>query len=130
MPNIGTEYVIYEIRDVSDITVEMAERSKALDLGSSPKGRGFKSHSRQFYKKSEVLHVIHVPGIEPGSSAWKALILTIGLHVCRVSMFRWNLCLIILFGIMQITVRQHIVQVRSLHATPRFHNPRHSSAAN
>lgn len=25
----------------------LAERSKALDLGSSPKGRGFKSHSRQ-----------------------------------------------------------------------------------
>ena len=24
---------------------------------------------------------LHVPGIEPGSSAWKALILTIGLHV-------------------------------------------------
>ena len=28
--------------------VEVAERSKALDLGSSPKGRGFKSHPRHF----------------------------------------------------------------------------------
>jgi hypothetical protein len=28
----------------------LAERSKALDLGSSPKGRGFKSHSRHHVK--------------------------------------------------------------------------------
>jgi hypothetical protein len=28
---------------------EMAERSKALESGSSPKGRGFESHSRQTF---------------------------------------------------------------------------------
>ena len=36
------------IRKHVSIIDGLAERSKALDLGSSPKGRGFKSHSRQF----------------------------------------------------------------------------------
>jgi hypothetical protein len=35
----------------------LAERSKALDLGSSPKGRGFKSHSRQEGQKGFFLLV-------------------------------------------------------------------------
>ena len=56
----------------------MAEWSKALVLGTSPKGRGFESHHCQ--KFFGVKKRLETPGIEPGTSHMRSERSTTELH--------------------------------------------------
>ena len=61
----------------------MAEWSKALVLGTSPKGRGFESHRCQhsFAVAFEVDKInLETPGIEPGTSRMRSERSTTELH--------------------------------------------------
>ena len=61
----------------------MAEWSKALVLGTSPKGRGFESHRCQhnFAVAFEVDKInLETPGIEPGASRMRSERSTTELH--------------------------------------------------
>ena len=63
----------------------MAEWSKALVLGTSPKGRGFESHRCQkFYlmkmKEKNSNKQLETPGIEPGTSRMRSERSTTELH--------------------------------------------------
>ena len=64
----------------------MAEWSKALVLGTSPKGRGFESHRCQhsFAVAFEVDKIsLETPGIEPGASRMRSERSTTELHPLR-----------------------------------------------
>jgi hypothetical protein len=70
----------------SDNEGSVAEWSKALVLGTSPKGRGFESHRCQhsFANPGLVLHMqkkaVETPGIEPGASRMRSERSTTELH--------------------------------------------------
>ena len=48
-------------------TVELAERSKVLESGSSPKGRGFKSHTPHFASGSSGMFAVSLGSDETGA---------------------------------------------------------------
>ena len=71
----------------------MAEWSKALVLGTSPKGRGFESHRCQysFAVAFEVDKInLETPGIEPGASRMRSERSTTELHPLQLVVTRMS----------------------------------------
>ena len=58
----------------------VAEWSKALVLGTSPKGRGFESHHCQIFYCNILKRNLETPGIEPGTSRMRSERSTTELH--------------------------------------------------
>ena len=58
----------------------VAEWSKALVLGTSPKGRGFESHHCQDILLKSFKRNLETPGIEPGTSRMRSERSTTELH--------------------------------------------------
>ena len=73
----------------------MAEWSKALVLGTSPKGRGFESHRCQkFYlmkmKEKNSNKQLETPGIEPGTSRMRSERSTTELHPLNLMIVEYD----------------------------------------
>ena len=68
----------------------MAEWSKALVLGTSPKGRGFESHHCQIFYCNILKRNLETPGIEPGTSRMRSERSTTELHPLQLVVSRMS----------------------------------------